>query len=254
MGVVEDGAGDTCAVGGRVADFASLQDGELRGYSPNCVLGVWAGAGDEMERTCSFSIESKVFGKGLCDAKFEALVDEVADGPGVVFEISRSETLVCAIEEGEVVPGSEDFCELGPLGAGGVYAGGVVGARVEEDDASFGGLFDGGTHAFEVEAFGLGGEVGVGFYGEVDVGEDLVVVGPCWGGEVDGLIIGTLEEFGEEEGAEVDGAGARDGLKAGDLRVMSVTGGNRSRRSSDIPVYLELQGCYHLAQAFVLLK
>lgn len=61
------------------------------------------------------------------------------------------------------------------------------------------------------------GEVGVGFYGEVDVGEDLVVVGPGWGGEVDGLVFGAEVEFGEEKTAEVDGAGAGDGLEGGDL-------------------------------------
>ncbi len=62
---------------------------------------------------------------------------------------------------------------------------------MEEDYASFGGFFDGRVHASEVEAFGGRGEVGVGFYGEVDVAEDLVVVGPCGGGEVDGLGGGT---------------------------------------------------------------
>lgn len=64
------------------------------------------------------------------------------------------------------------------------------------------------------------GEVGVGFYGEVHVREDLVVVGPCWGGEVDGLVGGAHVEFGEEKGAEVNGAGAGDCLEAGDLRTV----------------------------------
>ena len=117
--------------------------------------------------------------------------DEVADSPGVVFKIAGCETLVCAVEEGEMVSRADDFGDLIPLIAGGVDACRVVGAGVEEDYASFGGAFDGGEHAGEVEAFGGGGEVGVGFYGEVDVAEDLVVVGPCWGGEVDGLGGGT---------------------------------------------------------------
>ena len=107
------------------------------------VLGVWARAGDEVEGACSFAVEAEVLGEGLGDAEFEALVDEVADGPGVVFEVARGETLVGAVEEWEVVFGADDFCEVGPLGVGGVYAGGVVGAGVEEDDAAFGGLRDG---------------------------------------------------------------------------------------------------------------
>ena len=140
-----------------------------------------------MESTGSFAVEAEVFGKRLRDAEFEALVDEVADSPGVIFEIAGCEALVGAVEEGEVFPRADYLGEFDPLIAGGVDACGVVGAGVEEDDASFGGLVDGGAHAGEVEAFGGGGEVGVGFYGEVDVAEDLVVVGPCWGGEVDGL-------------------------------------------------------------------
>lgn len=75
-------------------------------------------------------------------------------------------------------------------------------------------------HAVEVEAFGFDGEVWIGIYGEVDVGEDLVVVGPCWGGEVDGLVGRAGIEAGEEESTEVDGAGAGDSLKACDLERM----------------------------------
>lgn len=60
------------------------------------------------------------------------------------------------------------------------------------------GGFDGGDHAIEVEAFGLRGEVRVGFDGEVHVCKDLVVVGPGWGGEVYGLRVGAGVEFREE--------------------------------------------------------
>lgn len=220
--VVEDEACDAGAVGGGVADFAALEDGELRGDSADCVFRVGARSGDEVEGARAFAVEAEVLGEGLGDAEFEALVDEVADGPGVVFEVARCETLVGAVEEGEVAFGADDFGDVGPLGAGGVHAGGVVGAGVEEDDAALGGGFDGGAHAVVVEALGLRGEVGVGFYGEVDVGEDLVVVGPCWGGEVDGLVVGALVELGEEEAAEVDGAGAGDGLEAGYLEKFFV--------------------------------
>lgn len=49
--------------------------------------------------------------------------------------------------------------------------------------------------------------------GEVDVGEDLFVVGPGWVGEVDGGFGVGGVEAGEEEAAEVEGAGAGDGLE-----------------------------------------
>lgn len=122
------------------------------------------------------------------------MLNEVADSPGIIFEIAGCETLVCAVEEGEMFPCAYHFGDFDPLIAGRVNACRVMGAGVEEDYASFRGFFDGGAHAGEVETFGGRGEVGVGFYGEVDVAEDLVVVGPCWGGEVDGLGIGTRIE------------------------------------------------------------
>lgn len=105
-----------------------------------------------------------------------------------------------------------------PLLWGWVDACWVVGAGVEEDyGAGWGGL-EGLEHAGEVEAFGLLVEVGVCGEGEADVGEDLVVVGPCWVREVDGWLVRV--EFGEEEAAEVDGAGAGDGLQGADLEVL----------------------------------
>jgi hypothetical protein len=88
-----------------------------------------------------------------------------------------------------------------------------VGAGVEEDYGAFRGGLEGREHAVDVEALGFGGEVRVGFNGEVDVCEDLVVVGPSWGGEVDGLVGGAGVEFGEEYATQVDGAGAGDGLE-----------------------------------------
>lgn len=57
-------------------------------------------------------------------------------------------------------------------------------------------------------------EVRVCLDGQVDVGEDLVVVGPCGRAKVDGG--GGVDfaiELREEEGAEVDGACAGDGLE-----------------------------------------
>lgn len=45
----------------------------------------------------------------------------------------------------------------------------------------------------------------------MDVGEDLVVVGPCWVAEVDGWFAGV--EFREEESSKMDGTCAGDGLE-----------------------------------------
>lgn len=170
-----------------------------------------------MEGAGALAVETKVLGKGLGHAKLEALRDEVADRPGVVLKISGRKTLIGAVKKGEVLLSGDQFGELGPLGVGEVNTGGVVGTGVQKDDASFGSLLDGGKHAGEVKAFGLRGEIGVGFHREVHVGKDLIVVGPCRGGEVDGLVRGTRIELGEEKSAQVDSTGAGNGLEACDL-------------------------------------
>jgi hypothetical protein len=52
-------------------------------------------------------------------------------------------------------------------------------------------------HAIEVKTLGFLGEVGVVGEVEADVCEDLVVIGPCWVGEVDGGLLRV--EFGQEK-------------------------------------------------------
>ena len=112
---------------------------------------------------------------------------------------------------------AEEGGELRPLVSRWVDAGGVVGAGVQQDDASFAGGLDGGDHAGKVEPFRLWGEVWVGFDGKMDVCEDLIVVGPGRRREVDWLRVWARVEFGEEEATQMHGAGAGDGLQAYDL-------------------------------------
>jgi hypothetical protein len=136
----------------------------------------------------------------------------VLNGPGVLSETARSEALVCAVEEGEVVASAHGGGNLAPLGLCWVDSSGVVGAGVQEDYAATWCRLDGRKHALKVKTLGFGAEVGVCLYGEVNIREDLVVVGPCWRGEVDSRR-GFGEEFGEEEAAEMDCASTGDGLE-----------------------------------------
>lgn len=212
-GVVEDGAGDAGAVQRGVGDLGALQDGELGGDAGGGVGGVGGRGGDEVEAAGALAVEAKVLGEGLGDEELEALLDEVADGPGVAGEVAGGEALVGAVEEGEVVLLAQEGGDLLPLLLGRVDARGVVGAGVEEDDGAVGGGGDGGLHALKVEALCLLGEVGVLGDGEADIAEDLVVVRPRRVGDVDGAV--ALVELGEEEGAEMDGTGAGDGLDGG---------------------------------------
>jgi len=104
----------------------------------------------------------------------------------------------------------EEDGEFFPLLLGGVDAGGVVGAGVEENDTSVWSSEDGLFHAGKVEAFGFFGKVGVGCDGQFDVGEDLVVVCPGGVAEIDRGRSG--EEACEEESTQVNSTSAGDGL------------------------------------------
>ena len=158
-----------------------------------------------MKAARALTIEAQILGEALRDHHFEALLEKISDGPGVIVEIAARKALVRAIEEGEQPLGAHRLCDLLPLISRGVDAGGVVGAGVQDDDAVFGGGVEGGDHVGEGEA--LGGFVEVRVRGDAEAagGEDLVVVRPGGGGEVDGDVF-VRKEAGQETGAEVQGA------------------------------------------------
>ncbi len=54
--------------------------------------------GDEGNGADALAVEAKVLGKGLADGHLEALLDKVADGPGVVLKRAGSEALVGRVE------------------------------------------------------------------------------------------------------------------------------------------------------------
>ena len=114
-----------------------------------------------MEGSSSLTIESKILGKGLRNAELKALVDEIADSPGVVLEVTRCKTLIGTVEKREVFLFANELGKLLPLFTGWVNASGVVGAGMQEDDTSFWCRGYCGLHTRKVEAFGLSGEIGI---------------------------------------------------------------------------------------------
>ena len=174
-----------------------------------------------MEAAGTLAVQAKVLRVRLGDAKLEALLDKVANGPAVGSKVTRCEALVCRVKEGKVLLRLDHLSNLLPLLLGSIDTGRVVGACVQNDNATLGRILQSTDHAIEVEALGLLGEVRVCLVLEADVGEDLEVVGPCGVGKVDCALRLCLVELCEEEGTEVDGAGAGDGLQAGDLGGVS---------------------------------
>lgn len=61
------------------------------------------------------------------------------------------------------------------------------------------------------------GEIGICLDRELDVGEDLVVIGPCWRREVK-LFRVLRVKVCEEEGSQVDSTGAGNSLEGHNLR------------------------------------
>lgn len=103
-----------------------------------------------MERPGSLAVKANVLGEGLGDAEPEPLLNEVVDSPSVGVEVTGCETLVRAVEEGEVGAGAHDGGYLLPLGLSRIDTSGVVGAGVEENDGALRGGFEGADHALEV--------------------------------------------------------------------------------------------------------
>ena len=159
-----------------------------------------------------------VLGEGLGQAGLVALLNEVAERESVLVGVARGEALVGHVEEGVVVAVLDSIADLLPLLLSGVNTSGVVCASVEEDNASFRCRFECADQAVKVKTLGLFAEVWVVLDREVDVGEDLVVVCPCWRAEVDrlGFRCGGVVELLEEETTKVVGTSAGDGLEGGD--------------------------------------
>lgn len=159
--VVEDTTGNVRPVGRGVGDLCPLQGRQLRGDVRGGCDSVGTGRSDEMKGPRTLTIQSKVLRKRLRNAQLEALVDKVADGPRVTDQIARGKALVGAVEEGEVVALAHHLGNLLPLLLGGIDAGRVVSAGMEQHDGASGCGAQTGKHAIDIKPLGLGMEVRV---------------------------------------------------------------------------------------------
>lgn len=195
-GVIQNAAGNAGAVRGRIGDLRALQDSQLASDVGIGGGSIRARGRDEVEGSCALTVQTEVLGEGLRDAQLEALLDEVADRPGVADQVARGEALVGGVEEGEVRALAHQRGDLAPLVLRGVDTGWVVCAGVQEDDGSSRRRPQRLEHAIEVKTLGFLGEVGVVGELKADVCEDLVVIGPGWVREVNGGLLRV--KFGKE--------------------------------------------------------
>lgn len=120
----EDGIGDTGSVKGRVGVHRSDEDLQL---TLDASLLFWI-CGNEGESTDTFAVETHILREGLGQSDLVTLLDEVTDSERVVGGVSRSETLIRHVEEREELLLLHEIRDFPPLGGGGVYTSGVVGA------------------------------------------------------------------------------------------------------------------------------
>ena len=132
--ISEDGICDAGAVKGRVGIHWSDEDLQL---TLDASLLLWI-CGYEGESTDTFAVETHILRKGLGQSDLVTLLDKVANGERVVGGVSRGETLIRHVEEREELLFLDEVRDLPPLGRGGVYTSGVVGAGMQEDNSTFG--------------------------------------------------------------------------------------------------------------------
>lgn len=153
---------------------------------------------NNVEGSGSLSVESHCLGEGLRDDHLEALLEEIFHRVSVFLEISRGETLIGRVEEGEEVIFLHDLSDSVPLLWGWVCTSRVVSASMEEDDGTWLGVVEVLNHAFKVESLSSGVVVSVFSDFDSSSGKDCVVVSPGGLAHIDGGVSPLLEEISND--------------------------------------------------------
>jgi hypothetical protein len=133
---------------------------------------------DDGEQTNTLTVQTNVLGETLSEKDTVALGDEVAESESVSDWVTRGETLVGHVEEGQVALSSEDLGKFFPLLLGRVYTSGVVSAGVQEDDGFIRDVLQVFDDTSEVQTVGLFIKVAVLANLQAGVTEDIGVVSP----------------------------------------------------------------------------
>jgi len=142
----------------------------------------------------SLSIQSHCLGKGLCNNHLETLIKEVSQSKAILFQVTRSKSLVSCIKEGEQVILFHYLGNYFPLFWGGVNSSWVVGAGVQEHNWTrlcIGQILQ---QPIQIESTSLGIVIGVVPDLKSARLEHLLMVWPGGLGDVHG----SISELGEE--------------------------------------------------------
>lgn len=126
-------------------------------------------------------VQSKVLGERLRTKQLKASLHEIADSKSIVNRITARKPLVGRVKEREKLLLFDDVGELNPLLLGRIAACWVVGASMEDDNGSLGGVLQISTETFEVDGSGVWIPVAVVVaFGEPGTEKDFLVILPCW--------------------------------------------------------------------------
>ena len=132
--VCEDSIGDAGTMKGGIGIHRSDDDLQLTLHA-SLLLGI---GGDEGESANAFAVETHVLREGLGESDLMTLLDKMTNGEGVVGSVSRGETLVCHVKEGEELLFLDNVRNFLPLSTSGVDARGVVCTGMQEDYSTLG--------------------------------------------------------------------------------------------------------------------
>ena len=163
------------------------------------------------EAADAFAVQAEALGERGGDKEVHARGHELADYRAVLLD-AVAKALVGHVEEGGEFAGLEHFDDLVPLRGGDVVARGVVAAGVQHDDGAWGGSLQAGEHAVEVDATFFSVVVGIAADFETGVGEQGAVVFPA---RIRDEHLGIRAELLQEVGADLQAAGAANGLHGG---------------------------------------
>mmetsp|Transcript_5590 Transcript_5590/g.12303 ORF Transcript_5590/g.12303 Transcript_5590/m.12303 type:complete len:333 (+) Transcript_5590:531-1529(+) len=175
----------------------------------------------DRQGTAAFSVQAKVFGKGLSEQQGNVrLRQEKPQGRGILFGIAAGKSLVGRIEKDQVSLGANDVGNFLPLFHRGIATGGIVRARVQENNGSIGRPLQILNHAVQIQIVRRAAVVSVRVRGEAAFLKDLEVISPRGIGNV--YILAGRIVTGQEFAPDATGARAGQGLDAGHLDVRIV--------------------------------
>ena len=219
LGVGKNDVDDTGSVNGRVGvDGASDL---LEAGHNNILLGF--GVSHKGKAASAFTVNTEVLGKGLEQHKVVGIFSEKLKRVGVLFKITRGESLISGIEASHKLLGLNNVHNFLPLLFVKINTGRVVSTNVEKNDRLILHFLKISSHAFEVEALGLSVVVSIVVPLETAECGQVAMKGPCRVRKIHfSVFVGV--PVAEESETNTEGTSTGEGLDTGNT-VLTHGGG-----------------------------